>query len=141
MKRREFINWAGLGLIASCLPVALVACSDDNTSETNNSKTEKIADSISIGTITQLETDGFLLDEEAKVMVVKDSQDKLVALNPTCTHQGCTVDWDRESQTLICPCHYAKFATDGKVLSKPAPLPLPTYGLTENNCEILVTKA
>ena len=27
MKRREFTSWVGLGLIASYLPVALVACS------------------------------------------------------------------------------------------------------------------
>ncbi|MBD2592720.1 Rieske 2Fe-2S domain-containing protein [Nostoc spongiaeforme FACHB-130] len=26
MKRRDFINWVGLGLIASSLPVAIAAC-------------------------------------------------------------------------------------------------------------------
>ena len=143
MKRREFINWAGLGLIASYLPVALVACSDNTASEESNSAAEDTTDtnSIALGTVTQLETDGFLLDEESKVIVVKDSQNKLMALNPTCTHQGCIVDWDKESETLICPCHNAKFAPDGKVLAKPAPSDLPSYEVTESNGEVLVKLA
>ena len=141
MKRREFINWAGLGLIASYLPVALVACSDNTVSEKNNSEAKNLTNFVSLGTLTQLETEGFLLDEEAKIIVVKDSQSKLMALNPTCTHQGCIVDWDKESETLICPCHYAKFATDGKVLAKPAPSDLPSYEVSESNGEVLVKLA
>lgn len=31
MKRRDFMQWAGLGLLASSLPVALAACQSDST--------------------------------------------------------------------------------------------------------------
>ncbi|MFO0173750.1 MAG: cytochrome B6, partial [Aphanizomenon sp.] len=29
MKRRDFINWVGLGCLASSLPVAIAACSPE----------------------------------------------------------------------------------------------------------------
>lgn len=132
MKRREFINWAGLGFIASYLPVALVACSQ------TDSEAENITDYVSLGTVEQLEAEGFLLNEEAKAMVVKNSQDELVAVNPTCTHQGCIVDWEKDAYEFVCPCHNAKFAFDGKVLAKPAPEPLSSYEVTNKNNEILV---
>ena len=133
MKRREFVNWAGLGLIASYLPLALVACAEDS------SVAEDVSDStLSIGTAAQLEENAFLSDEEAEVLVVKDSSGKLMAVNPTCTHQGCTVEWQANDAQFVCPCHNAKFSSDGKVLAKPAPEPLSTYQVREENGQILV---
>ena len=138
MKRREFINWAGIGLIASYLPVALVACSESestaDTPDTNNA-----AELLSVGTVSQLEEAGSLLNEEAKVLVIKDSQGELIAVNPTCTHQGCIVDWEAEENQFICPCHNAKYASDGKVTGTPAQSPLPTYEVQEDNGQILVS--
>ena len=61
MKRREFINWAGLGLIASYLPVALVACSQ------TDAEAENITDYVSLGTVEQLEAAGFLLNSRTPV--------------------------------------------------------------------------
>ena len=137
MKRREFINWAGLGLIASYLPVALVACSKSE-STANTASTDNAEELLSIGTISQLEEAGFLLDESAKVLVIKDNKEELMAVNPTCTHQGCIVDWKTEENQFICPCHNAKFAPNGKVTGTPAQSPLPTYQVQENNGDILV---
>ncbi len=138
MKRREFINWAGLGMIASYLPVALVACSK-TSADAEDSNTSDSKEPLAVGTVAQLDETGFLLNEESKVMVVKDSSGKLMAVNPTCTHQGCTVDWEQDSSTFVCPCHNAKYAIDGKVLATPAPEPLSTYEVKEENGKVLVT--
>ena len=135
MKRREFINWAGLGLIASYLPVALVACSESESID----RTANTEESFSIGTVAQLEEAGYLLDKEAEVLVIKDSKGELKAVNPVCTHQGCIVDWSADENQFICPCHDAKYATDGKVLAKPAPSSLSTYQVQEDNGNILVS--
>ena len=137
MKRREFINWAGLGLLASCLPVALVACAEENTTAADDSATR----SISVGSVSQLEESGFLLDEESKILVVKDKSDRLMAVNPTCTHQGCTVEWQSNESKLLCPCHAAQFAPDGTVLAKPAQSPLETYQVRSENGEVIVRLA
>ena len=135
MKRREFINWAGLGLIASYLPVALVACSESESID-NTANAEEL---FSMGTISQLEEAGYLLNKEVEVLVVKNSQGELKAVNPTCTHQGCIVDWSADENQFICPCHNAKYASDGEVLAKPAPSPLATYQVQEDNGNILVS--
>ena len=137
MKRREFINWVGLGLIASYIPVALVACSEsESTADTAN--TEEL---LSVGTVSQLEEAGFLLDEKAKVLVIKNSTGELIAVNPTCTHQGCIVDWNPDENQFICPCHNAKYASDGQVLATPAPSSLSTYQVQEDNGKILVSSS
>lgn len=50
----------------------------------------------------------------------------VVAFVAICTHQGCTVEAD--GAVLGCPCHDAAYdAFTGKVLSPPAPRPLPAY--------------
>ena len=143
MKRRAFINWAGIGLLASYFPVALVACSSDSDRSTNVTPTAEDAteNSISMGTEAELQSAGYLLNEESQVMVVRDSEGAIVALNPTCTHRGCIVEWQDESNTLVCPCHNAKFAADGEVLAQPAVEPLATYEVTVENGEILVKLA
>ena len=143
MKRRAFINWAGIGLLASYFPVALVACSSDSDRSTNVTPTAEDAteNSISMGTEAELQSAGYLLNEESQVMVVRDRQGAIVALNPTCTHRGCIVEWNEESNTLVCPCHNAKFAADGEVLAQPAVEPLATYEVKQENGEILVKLA
>ena len=139
MRRREFVNWVGLGLISSYLPVALIACTKDNTVANDTSDASASAsEPLSVGTVEQLEENGFLLDEESKVLVIKDNAGKLMAVNPTCTHQGCTVEWKADSSTFVCPCHNAKFSSGGKVLGEPAKSPLPTYEVKEENRAILV---
>ena len=141
MERREFINWAGIGLMASYLPVALVACTNnadaDNSSETT-ANASKAGEFVSIGTSANLKETGYLLNEESKVMVIKDSNGQLIAVNPTCTHQGCTVEWKSNQAQFVCPCHNAKYAPDGKVLAKPARSSLSTYEVKKENGKILV---
>ena len=136
MQRRKFINYVGLGAIASYLPIALVACAENNTiTETEDSAAPGL---FTVGTVTELEKSGFLLDEESEVMVVRDRAGKLIAVNPTCTHQGCTVEWQNNTSTFLCPCHAAKYAPDGEVLAQPAPSPLSTYEVVADGEEVLV---
>lgn len=142
MKRRTFFNWAGIGLLASYFPVALAACSqtndDSNTTAQTTSNRPSTGEFVSLGTVKELKSTGYLLNEESQVLVVKDSEDRLWALNPTCTHQGCIVEWESATNTLLCPCHNAKYTANGKVLAKPAPEPLAVYEVKQENGEILV---
>lgn len=150
MKRRTFLNWAGIGLLATYFPVALAACSrtnsdreadpagDRNTTGTTTATDVSNQDFLSMGTVEELQSKDSLLNEESKIIVVKNSNGKLIALNPTCTHRGCTVNWETETNTFVCPCHQAKYAPDGKVLAQPATEPLATYEVKQENGEILV---
>jgi thiosulfate dehydrogenase (quinone) large subunit len=51
----------------------------------------------------------------------------IVAYDAICTHAGCTVNFDRLSGNLLCPCHGAIFdpARAGRVLDGPTDEPLP----------------
>lgn len=62
----------------------------------------------------------------------------LVALDGTCTHQGCTVGLDRTQKKIVCPCHKSVFdpATGAVILGpngspKNSISPLNKYTITE----------
>lgn len=56
--------------------------------------------------------------------IYKDLEGKLYEINPTCTHMGCTVNWNEAEKTWDCPCHGSRFDKEGKVLEGPAVKPL-----------------
>ncbi|MBD2562343.1 MULTISPECIES: QcrA and Rieske domain-containing protein [Nostoc] len=123
MKRRDFINWVGLGGIASSLPIALAACSSGTTSATGDWQT--------VGTSAELDKTGQLLAKNSPagpVLVVGTSKNaNLTAVNPTCPHANCTVAWQAEAKKFACPCHGSEFGIDGKVQKGPATEALKTY--------------
>jgi nitrite reductase/ring-hydroxylating ferredoxin subunit/uncharacterized membrane protein YphA (DoxX/SURF4 family) len=49
------------------------------------------------------------------------------AYSSVCTHQGCTVNYDKTNNLLICPCHNAQFdpTNEGSVISGPTKIALP----------------
>lgn len=65
-------------------------------------------------------------------VVVHLSQNKYVAFDATCTHAGCTVNYDPSTQALICPCHGAAFdpANNAAVLGGPTNQPLTSVPIT-----------
>ncbi|PSB24157.1 ubiquinol-cytochrome c reductase iron-sulfur subunit [Stenomitos frigidus] len=137
MDRRSFLSWVGVGWIASCLPVAIVACSSDQSSsiptqESPSSSSSGAAGNVQVGLVSDLDKSGQLLNGKTpigQVLVARDPADPkaLIAVNPKCTHAGCTVAWNSEQKAFVCPCHAAKFGSDGNVQSGPAARPLPTY--------------
>ena len=58
------------------------------------------------------------------VFLVRTSATEVTALDSTCTHLGCRVSWDAESQELVCPCHGGRYDRTGKVTAGPPPAPL-----------------
>jgi Rieske Fe-S protein len=58
--------------------------------------------------------------EGTNIALYKDENGKLFALNPVCTHAKCVVDWNGAEQSWDCPCHGARYAITGEVLTGPA---------------------
>ena len=58
------------------------------------------------------------------VFLVKTGETEVTALDSTCTHLGCRVSWDAETQQLRCPCHGGVYDSTGAVKSGPPPAPL-----------------
>lgn len=140
MKRRDFFNWVGLGLLTSSLPVAIAACrSSEMASEPDASEESTEGDATPredgfavVGTVSELDEAGFLSDSDfqgTQVVVIRNPADTsaVLAVDSLCTHQGCTVDWDSEAGVLACPCHGSKFNPDGGVVEGPATAPLGSF--------------
>lgn len=49
----------------------------------------------------------------------RDNAGEVSALNPTCTHAGCTVCYNPIEKSWDCPCHGGRFDLNGKVLCGP----------------------
>lgn len=60
----------------------------------------------------------------ANIAQYRDMEGKLHELSATCTHMGCTVEWNEIDATWDCPCHGSRFSHDGGVLHGPASAPL-----------------
>ncbi len=153
MERREFLTWMGVGGLAASLPVTLAACNSE-TAEVEPEATDAAPEAAApdagggevIGTLSDLESNGFLLNESASVgpvLVVAQPDDPsaLQAVNPTCPHAGCTVAWEGDAAEMVCPCHNSRFSPDGAVLQGPANEALEAYAVSLDGDNIVVGPA
>jgi cytochrome b6-f complex iron-sulfur subunit len=143
MNRREFLMWVGVGGVASSLPVALVACNPKTEKSESPASPPNANGFQSVGTVTELKQKGQILKKEfangGLIVVSKPSDAKsILAVNPTCTHKGCTVEWKQDQKSFVCPCHGAKYSAEGKVLQEPAQKPLRTYEAKIEGDDVLV---
>ena len=58
--------------------------------------------------------------EGKKVALYKDEAGKVKALDPVCPHAGCIVTWNGAEKSWDCPCHGARYAPDGALLTGPS---------------------
>lgn len=133
MKRRKFLGWMGVSAIASSLPVAIAACTP---------REQQTMATKAIGTLAELDEQGFILveSETDPVLAIRNPEnaDEILAVNPTCTHRGCLVEWQSDETAFVCPCHDAKFTPDGAVVGGPAEAPLTTLAVTLDGDSIMV---
>jgi hypothetical protein len=55
-----------------------------------------------------------------KLAVYKDDSGLIHAVSPVCTHAKCIVGWNGAERTWDCPCHGARYAPNGTVITGPA---------------------
>lgn len=87
-------------------------------------------DNFSTDTITPIPAGHFYL------ACLKDGS--FLAISPICTHLGCTITWDEETQKFICPCHGSTFNMVGEVVSSPATRPLDIFPTRIEDSKIIV---
>jgi cytochrome b6-f complex iron-sulfur subunit len=140
--------WVGVGGIASSLPLAIAACSPKTTESESQSKSAATSSGAggfqSVGTVAELSQKGQILNKQSSagsvIVVLSNPADpkSISAVNPTCTHKGCIVEWKSEQKAFVCPCHDAQFSPEGKVIKGPAEKSLPTYEAKIEGDSILV---
>jgi len=82
----------------------------------------------SVGHPSDFPVNTFVLLPEHKVFIVRDYEG-VRAISAICTHLGCVLKWIEDE--FHCPCHGSRFDPTGRVLSGPAPSPLPWYGVDQ----------
>jgi cytochrome b6-f complex iron-sulfur subunit len=60
----------------------------------------------------------------SSAVLVRKKGGELVALSAVCTHLGCIVQWEKDKQDFLCPCHAGHYTPDGVVTAGPPPRPL-----------------
>lgn len=71
-------------------------------------------------------------------VILKNSNGSLIAFSAVCTHLGCIVQWQKEKQEFLCPCHAGHYRADGTVISGPPPKPLRRLPIAVANGTITV---
>jgi cytochrome b6-f complex iron-sulfur subunit len=61
-----------------------------------------------------------------------------MALSRVCTHLGCLVEFDKNTNRFICPCHAGTFNMEGNVISGPPPKPLEKLPLNVQGDYIII---
>lgn len=119
------------GACAGCAALLVAACggsSDGSGSSAQTSPARGAADR-PLAQLSDIPVGGSIsarAPDGKPLLLARPTATTVVAFSAVCTHQGCTVEPD--GAVLGCPCHDSSFdAFTGKVLSPPAPRPLPPY--------------
>lgn len=147
MKRRSFLRNFSIGWLTSCFPIVLAICTPNkSTAQTTTDRNPAKPDAPKkidagftvIGTVADLEKNGYLQTKEVAVSRNPDRPQKLIAVNPKCTHQGCDVKWIAQEKKYTCPCHSSNFEANGEVINGPATKPLTAYPAKIVGTQVLV---
>ena len=126
MNRRELLKascaFCGLGLVASSS--LLESCTKINDTPVGPSANFTL-DLASAAYSVLLNAGRYVYKNG--VIVANTGQENFVAVSQTCTHQGCTVQYDNSTQHFICPCHGGTYDKNGQVLYGPPIYPLKNY--------------
>ncbi len=60
----------------------------------------------------------------SSAVLVRKRGGDLFAFSAVCTHLGCIVQWEKDKQDFLCPCHAGHYSSDGVVTAGPPPKPL-----------------
>jgi len=80
-----------------------------------------------------------ILQVKGKAVHVVRTATGFEAYSAICTHLGCLVKWEESRKEFLCPCHAATFDNKGKVVSGPAPAPLPPYSVKDLGDKVFVS--
>ena len=73
-------------------------------------------------------------------ILIHTKEGELRAFSAVCTHLTCSVLYESETETILCPCHNGRFDLSGNVISGPPPAPLESFTLEISGEDIIISK-
>ena len=74
----------------------------------------------------------------SSAVLVRKRGGELVAFSAVCTHLGCIVQWEKDKQDFLCPCHAGHYSADGEVTAGPPPKALKKLPITISGGNVTV---
>lgn len=149
MDRRDLLRVAARSLLT--LPAIILAVPAAGYLAHSGLRKEKLADKASLGKLAELSNepsrkvikaaipDAWVKKEKSIVIWARlDDSGEPVALSASCPHQRCPVNWDKQKELYICPCHGSSFGVDGAWISGPSEQPLKRLSVTNVAGELLI---
>jgi cytochrome b6-f complex iron-sulfur subunit len=134
MTRRDLLQKVLIGGVTFLvLPPALNSCSkDDNPDGTGNPPPgNKLNLDLTTPTYSVLNTaGGFVITPQG--IIVANTPAGYVALDSTCTHQGCTIGYSSTANNFPCPCHGSVYSVTGSVVNGPTTVALKSYSVSKS---------
>lgn len=78
------------------------------------------------------------INDDMKMKIFLVRYNSLIALSPVCTHLGCFVNFDKNANEFICPCHGGCYDIEGNVLAGPPRQPLHRLPVKIENDKIFI---
>ncbi|MEA3479366.1 MAG: Rieske (2Fe-2S) protein [Bacteroidota bacterium] len=132
MNRRDLIRNIAAGTVTLfVVPTAFSSCEKESVDPDGNNPPDDGTLTIDLARekYSDLGSSGGSV-KEGNVIVI-NTGDGFIALSSICTHQGCSVSYDKDANELPCPCHGSVFSTSGSVLQGPAEAPLKKYEVSQ----------
>lgn len=88
--------------------------------------------------------DGWRTRVEQRMFYIKSDPEnpgQPIVLSATCSHLGCTVQWNKDDGEFQCPCHGGKFDEEGLVKDGPPPTGLERVPAEIRGGDVYVTLA
>lgn len=61
------------------------------------------------------------------VYVYRKTDSETIVFSNVCTHLACRVKWEDENRVYHCPCHDARFGSEGEIIEGPQNRPMDRY--------------
>lgn len=90
-----------------------------------------------VGRADRFDEGSVTLFRKGRFFLVREGGE-FTAFYQVCTHLGCLVRWDEDDQVYTCPCHGAKFAKDGTLISGPPPRSLDRFAVEVVDGQVVV---
>jgi cytochrome b6-f complex iron-sulfur subunit len=76
-------------------------------------------------------------ERKIRVFIVPEPEGPVV-FSATCSHLGCLVNYHKDKQEFVCPCHGGRYDLTGKNIAGPPPSPLTRFPTKKLDGMILV---
>lgn len=139
MKRRNFINYFLGGSLAGTIIAFLYPIISFILP---TKQTEAVIKKINVAKLGELAPNTYKIFKFGTTpgILINTSDGELKAFSGICTHLTCTVIYESDTGTILCPCHNGRFDLSGNVVSGPPPKPLESYNVEISGEDIVVSK-